>query len=379
MKLRHQDYYEWYINSCNRCKTCIVGEEGDGNVCPSVDLYEMFNYSGGGKAHLALAAIENRIKNWEDIVPSLFSCTFCGACYSLCPVTIDLYNLIIDLREVVYEKSLIPPQLKNLSENLLKKENPYGKKKKFIPPDGVKIFPKEKARTLFFTGCQARTEKGAYESAKAALEILAEAGVDVMIMKDEPCCGSPVLEAGDYKTFYKHSKKVIQELKNTGAEEIVIHCPHGYSAFLLSYELPDDFPEIYLFADYVSNLVEEGKLSFSSPTESFTFHDPCRVSHYLDESSIFTHLFEKIPNPQFKHIEREGKESYCCGNPFITPYTDKKLYNFTRNHRIEDINRSNAEILVTACPGCNYSLRSDDFVTMDLPIFLKSIIKEGGK
>ncbi len=376
MKLRHQDYYEWYINSCNRCKTCIVGEEGDGDVCPSVDLYEMFNYSGGGKSHLALAAIENRIKNWGEIPESLFSCTFCGACYSLCPVTIDLYNLIIDLREIVNQKGHTPPKLNKFSENLKKKDNPYGRKKKFIPPEGVKIFPRDSGTTLFFTGCQARINDPAYQSAKAALEILMQAGVDIMVMQEEPCCGSPVLEAGDYRTFKENSRKVIREIMQTGAEEIVIHCPHGYSTFLLSYDLPQDFPEIYLFADYVNNLIEEGRLTIESPSDSYSFQDPCRISHYLDESDIFSNLFANIGDSNFSPLPLSGKNSYCCGNPYITPYTDKKLFTFTREKRIDQIREQKSNILVTSCPGCQYALSDESFITVDLPIFLKDHIKQ---
>ena len=378
MKLRHQDYYEWYINSCNRCKTCIVGEDGDGNVCPSVDLYEMFNYSGGGKSHLALAAIENRIKKWDDVVDSLYSCTFCGACYALCPVTIDLYNLILDLREITFQRDLAPTRVKKFSENLRKKNNPYGKKKKFIPPEGVKIYPNEKGKTLFFTGCQARMNDPAYQSAKAALEVLLEAGVDVIIMKDEPCCGSPVLEAGDYRTFREHAKKVVREISKTGAEEIVIHCPHGYSTFLLSYDLPEDFPEVFLFASYVNNLIEDGKLRLNKPEDTFTFHDPCRISHYLDESDTFYQLLQDTGDSNFIKLSNSGKNSYCCGNPFVTPYVDKKLYNFTREKRISEINRQNAKMVVTACPGCQYALSDDSSVTIDLPIFIRNLIKQGG-
>ncbi|GEM_PF-4860406 len=376
MKLRHQDYYEWYIQSCNRCKTCIVGEEGDGDICPSVDLYKMFNFSGGGKSHIALAAIENRIRNWEDIEKSLYSCTFCGACYAACPVTIDLYNLIIDLREVLYDKGRTPPKLKKLGENLLSKDNPYGRKKKFIPPEGVKIYPSEKGKTLFFTGCQARMYEEASSSAKAALEILLEAGTDVMIMKDEPCCGSPVLEAGDYKSFTKNARKVIKEILSTGAEEMVIHCPHGYSTFLLSYELPDNFPEIYLFADYVKKLLDEGKLRFKNPEIRYTFQDPCRISHYMDESDTYYELFEKIDGKSLVKNTLSGKKSYCCGNPFLTPYTDRKLYEFTREKRLNQLSES-AEIIVTACPGCQFSLKEGGAEVIDLPVLLKNLIQGG--
>ncbi len=378
MKLRHQDYYEWYINSCNRCKTCIVGEEGDGNICPSVDLYEMFNFSGGGKSHLALAAIENRIKKWDEIVDSTYSCTFCGGCYTLCPVTIDLYNLILDLREVIFQKGYTPTKLKKFSENIKKKDNPYGKKKRFIPPEGVKIYPKDKGKTLFFTGCQARMNDLAYQSTKAALEILLDAGVDVMILKDEPCCGSPVLEAGDYRTFKEQSRKVIKEIMKTGAEEIIIHCPHGYSTFLLSYDLPEDFPEIFLFASYINNLVDEGRIQLDVSVDSFTFQDPCRISHYLDESENFNQLLEQMGNEKFIKLPSSEKNSYCCGNPFITPYSDPNLYEFTRNKRLEEIKAQPVKILVTACPGCQYALSDDSNVTIDLPIFLKSHIKQGG-
>ncbi len=375
MKLRHQDNYEWYINSCNRCKTCVHGPEGDESVCPSVDLYEMFTYSGGGKAHLALAAIEERIKKWEDIADPVYSCTFCGACYSLCPVTIDLYDLILDLREIVFNKGYTPASLKKLSENLKKKDNPYGKKKKFIPPEGVKIYPGEKGSTLFFTGCQARTNRDAYESAKAVLKILLKAGVDVIILKDEPCCGSPVLETGDYKTFKTQAHKVIKTIKETGAEEVVIHCPHGYSTFLFSYDLPEDFPEIYLFADYVKMLIEDNKIKFKKFRDKFTFHDPCRISHYTDESDIFRELFSYTGKDKLKELPRHGKESYCCGNPFITPYSDKKLYEFTTSERKNEIINSGNEILVTACPGCNQALKDDSYTTIDLPLFLLNLIK----
>jgi len=376
MKMRHIDYYEWYINSCNRCQTCILGEDGSGAFCPAVDEYGLFSFSGGGKSRLGLTIIGNQIKNYAEIVPLAYECTFCGFCAAACPVTIDLYNLITDIREVIHKKDLAPDSAKKIINNIVEKDSLSGKKKTFTPPKGVKILPEEKAEVLFFTGCQARTDKDAKESANAALEILLKAGIDVGILKDEPCCGSPLLETGDYKDFKQQERKVKKAIKESKVSEIIIHCPHGYSTFLLSYDLSDDFPEIYLFTDYLNNLLEDDLIKLkNSGKDNFTFQDPCRVSHYLDESDTYRTLFSKLSKNNLVEIERHGKESYCCGNPYTTKEIDNKLYKNTQKIRKNEIKETGAKTLVTACPGCNHSLKDKNFNTVDLPVFINKLIK----
>lgn len=104
--------------SCIKCGSCLY-------YCPLWNVVGGFfssegPYMGGFGTPWTLFT-----KGLEAGVLQAFSCTLCGRCKDACPMGIDIPKLILKVRELAFKKGLIPPQLKVMVENIMKRGTPY--------------------------------------------------------------------------------------------------------------------------------------------------------------------------------------------------------------------------------------------------------------
>ena len=81
---------------------------------------------------------------------------------------------------------------------------------------------REAHRVACFVGCASNLIYP--ESARAAVEALARAGVEVVIPKSQGCCGAPVFSAGDFVTAREMASRNIESLRACGADAVVTAC-----------------------------------------------------------------------------------------------------------------------------------------------------------
>jgi len=113
--LNDQDFRE--ILTCLKCGACLM-------ECPMWNVvagyYGEHVYMGGFGT--ILTAFTN---GFEAAVPQAFTCTLCGKCKDLCPMGIDVPEMIRKLRQRIIEKGIAKPHEK-LESNARRTFNPYG-------------------------------------------------------------------------------------------------------------------------------------------------------------------------------------------------------------------------------------------------------------
>ena len=110
-----------------------------------------------------------------EVITVLFNCLLCGKCQQVCPVHIELNNLRITQRiESTHEY--------NSSYDYLKETK------------------SQKADVVYFAGCMTHLTPGIK---KSMIEIMDKSGVNYWFMDEDkaPCCGRPLMQAGQYNSY----------------------------------------------------------------------------------------------------------------------------------------------------------------------------------
>jgi len=381
---------------CSECKWIPLAKINDwrfAHQCPSISRYNFHAYSGGGRLIMGLAVLEGRYDYTENFLDILYKCTMCGACEVSCKCNKDMENMPIaqELRIKAVEDGELIPQQMVVIDSLRKEDNTMLAKKENRGnwADGLKVknITQEKAEVYFHAGCRYSFDEELWPEARAAVNILVTAGVDVGIAgKDETCCGCRVYEMGYLGEATKYAENNEDMLKNAGVKTIVTSCADCYQGFKVLYGKLDKLRnvEVLHITEYIERLLQEGKLELKKKVPlKVTYHDPCHLGRLAEpyvpwdgeEKKVFKQMYiydppkpwrkgtygvydtprnviRAVPGVELKEMTRIREYAWCCGagGGVIDTYPDFAAW--TAKERIEEAKSTEAEALVTACPWC---------------------------
>lgn len=377
---------------CIRCGSCA-------NICPAYEMVGGHVYGDRyiGSIGLILTALYQGDEAAKDI---LKMCIGCRACSFNCPSGIDLQSLISDLKLVVGKKYGINPikkkvfkslvakpdrmkSLLNLGANfqfpltkinksnqekiistvpMLPKEMDFRKfpalasktfSKRFFK-DGYNQFSSER-KVFFYPGCA--IEYFYPEMGLAMVNLLQKSGIQVDIPNKAACCGIPAIASGDpenAKTMIFNTLDSLDAVE--GYEALLVLCPTCGGAIKHEFlDFSKEDPDRYKKASQLGNMVtpigkylEQNNLRFRvKGQQKVTYHTPCHDSRSLDYSaesflsSVLGNQFIPLPD-----------SNVCCGFGGTYSLDFANISNGILNKKIEKIEQTEANILVTDCPGC---------------------------
>jgi len=357
MPLSRDNDYAMYLYTCNRCRSCAVEPSDEHRaVCPSYSLFGYFAYSGGGRGYVAQGIIEGKVKPSEEAAEVAMNCLMCGACMSACPPGFDINNFIRDLRDhLVSADCYVNDVHREILDNMLKAGNPWGKeiKKADLPEftGGQEI--------LVWRGCEERMDKKLMTSVRAILDA---AGVSWGVIGDEPCCGAPLLDLGDRAGFEAQAMRVIETLEKSGAERVLILCPHCAAAMAVDYamDVGDLEAEPVTLPMFLAELIGEEKLQLSGgPEMTVTYHDPCRLARWLEDTDSAREVIGAMDGLELVEMERTEEWSWCCGAGVWSDSITPDLSSFAARERTKEARATGADTVITACSYCARTLQKN--------------------
>ncbi|MCK4721925.1 MAG: (Fe-S)-binding protein, partial [Dehalococcoidia bacterium] len=247
------------------------------------------------------------------------------------------------------------------------------------PPTGVET----KMRVGYFMGCM--TDFVLSDVGKHIIDFLCKNGVEVIVPKEQGCCGAPVyLGAGDFDTGRKLADNNVKAF--AGVDYVISSCATGASAMKDYAKFLADTPErqeaYAKFADKLKDITEFLVDVLKLPASAYraapevkgkkvTWHDPCHLNRYLGITEQPRQIIKSIPDVEYIEMVRAD---WCCGmgGAFSLHYYDlsKKI----ANKKLETIKDTEADILVTDCPGCMTQL-IDNTVRNKIPIKIMHIME----
>jgi L-lactate dehydrogenase complex protein LldE len=189
------------------------------------------------------------------------------------------------------------------------------------------------------------------EAVADAERLLRAAGHDVVFPEGQTCCGQPAFNAGHRRA----AARVAAQFTRAFSRELPVVCPSGSCATMVARFLPEllhvEPYEVYELSTFLSanpsnNLLLEGRL--------VAYHDSC---HLLRELGVSEQPRELLAAAGAEVVELD-RPDLCCGFGGTFSVRQPEVSVAMADDKLGDAQRSGAEALVTADPGCLVHLRA---------------------
>lgn len=295
----------------------------------------------------------------ERSVDNIYHCTLCRRCTEFCVTHQELWDIIETARADIVNSGKAPQSVLQGDKNLEEVKNPFGYafEEWFANLDLSKSKEEKDAEVLLFVGCTAAYKRP--EIANAILKIFDVAGVNYAVMNGEEwCCGRSAYNLGLRDRARKLAKHNAKAIEATGIKTIVTICPDCTKALKFDYKkwgISLDV-EVLHYVEFINQLLNEKKLKVQKPLDkTVTYFDPCILGRHLRIFDIPRNLLKQIPRLNLVEMHWNKGEALCCGSGIFSlthPETAVRL----GQEVISEANRTNAELLITACPFCKENL-----------------------
>ena len=384
---------------CVRCGICQ-------SVCPVFAELKKEPAVARGKVSLIRKLLSGETDYSPKLSTYLLQCLGCGACSENCPNGVTADELILGARALmVDEKGLSLPKrlilrrilksvyllpvllktgvlLQGLALKKVPKESglhvrfslPYLDKDRFIPPIARPFFldryPSEIGkqgageRIGLFPGCSINFLFPSI--GESTVRLLTRNGFGAALPKDHACCGLPAYGSGDTETARALARRNIEAFQHMDLKRILVPCASCYYFLKAGYLklFPGD-KEVETF----SRKIVEPSVFFSKeiafprqsdrPTDQkkkirVTYHDPCHLRRGMKIYREPRALLRSMPEIELVEMKEPNR---CCGmgGSFNLIYYD--LSKEILQHKLDDIESTRADAVVTSCMGCLIQLK----------------------
>ena len=214
----------------------------------------------------------------------------------------------------------------------------------------------EKPDILFWVGSAGSFDDRAKKITRAFVKILNRANVKFAVLgEEESSSGDAAKRAGNEFLFQMQALMNIEILNSYEVKNIVTTCPHAYNTLKNEYSDLGGKYDVLHHTEYISNLLDEQKLSLSSSLDykKLTYHDPCYLGRANDIYDAPRKLIDSL-NIEFTEMPRNKRKSFCCGAGGAQMFKESENGEFEINIvRTEEALKTNANVIATSCPFCN--------------------------
>lgn len=389
------------IYHCIKCGLCIAH-------CPVYKELLREEATPRGKVQLSRHLSEGSLELAEEVKEAFFStCLLCGSCAANCPSGVHGDHLFsgvrwravqrygIDWRKKVMFQLLANRWLMSASATMGRwarsafggpwiegKLNAGALNVARIPAFNAKPFSQTvpevvrpqgevKARVLYFHGCATNYLYGAI--GEAVVDVLSKMGVEVIIPKEQSCCGLPIFMSGERGMSLQVIRDTLKLFARGDVDAVVVDCATCGAALKNEYVhllkdlsqlgeavreeeikaaelLSGKLADITVFIDSHKDLLPAMK---EARKVRVTYHDPCHLVKGQKISAQPRNLLKAIPGVEY--VELPGAND-CCGGggSFQVEHAETSLKITKR--KVDNIMGTGAAVLATCCPGCNLTI-----------------------
>ncbi|MFA4958042.1 MAG: heterodisulfide reductase-related iron-sulfur binding cluster [Candidatus Methanoperedens sp.] len=291
----------------------------------------------------------------------LWSCTTCGACMEVCPVSIEHIPKIVDMRRNLVEMNAkVPDELLPFFESTEQRSNPWG----IVPADrikwatdiNVKPFETGKTEYLFYVGCFGAFDARSRRISLAISKILDAGGISWGILgKDELCCGDSMRRLGNEFVFDRMTKDNIKIFTDKGIKKIITQCPHCYNTLKNDYRQYGLELEVIHHTELINNLIKSAKLTLNvneADLGNVVFHDSCYLGRYNGIYDAPREVIASVTGRAPTEMERCLEKSFCCGAGGGRMWMEESTGTKINVVRVEEALKKEPRTICVSCPYC---------------------------
>ncbi|AKP47409.1 (Fe-S)-binding protein [Bacillus smithii] len=396
-QLKEEFLYE-KTNRCVQCGYCLP-------VCPTYVTMRKETHSPRGRIHLIKMVGEGKITDLSALEQPLDLCLGCRACETACPTGVEYGSILEAARAAMAKRKKLSVPARLLRKALLNKAIPnrhmmkwsgnafwfYEKSgmrkvvrksgvlkklpyhldefEKIIPQtvspserkqDFVKIKSKgeKKATVAFFTGCI--MDSMFHRINRLSVQLLAEAGCDVIVVPNQTCCGALHAHSGELEEAKRLAKQNIAAFEQEEVD-FIVHNAGGCGAMLYEYDhLLADEKE---WADKASTfsakirdisqvLIACGglpNLKARKEEERVTYQPSC---HMTNVQKVIQEPIDLLKSVSGVHFIEMNQADMCCGSAGIYNIIHFDASMSILDEKMKNMKASDASVIITTNPGC---------------------------
>lgn len=386
-----QDKY----SACVHCGMCL-------EACPTYQEEKLEAHSPRGRVYLIKSVAEGKLELNDIFKEPVFTCLDCRACETACPTGVQVGSLIEKARGQLYNASPAKGWKGAMSRFLLKGVFPYNNRLRLlgttirlyqktglqtitrrlkilkvlpkhlqemeaalpaIPkasviasyPDVLPAIGEKRARVAILTGCIMDVMFS--DINESTIRVLQRNGCEVVIPKNQGCCGALQVHAGDRDTAKKLARRNIDAFLSSEIDAVIVNAA-GCGATLKEYEeLLESDPDYDGKAEIFSGKIKDvsqflAELGFIRPRGqldvTITYHDACHLAHAQGVRSEPRQLLAAIPGVKMVDLPESDR---CCGSAGIYNITHPDMAGALLDRKMNDIPQG-CDMVAMGNPGC---------------------------
>ena len=378
--------------TCIHCGLCL-------GSCPTYLETGDENDSPRGRIYLMRAVQEARLPLGDTAVRHIDLCLGCRACEAVCPSGVLYGELLEHTRdhfEKHYPRSFFQTLLRRFA---IEKVFPYSKRLKWallpariiravgienwLPKCGreaLSLIPEKmtlvhlpeispatgtpRGRVGFISGCVMSVMFG--ETNAASVRLLNRAGYEVVIPRDQGCCGALFAHTGNLEAARACARRNIEAFEKEKLDGIIINAA-GCGSTLKEYggllhEEPGWIERGKSFSSKVKDLTEwlaasSSAFGFRTPDSGprVTYHDACHLAHAQRITKQPRALVKAVAGKNFIELP---ESDVCCGSAGTFNLTEPEMAERLQKRKVENILQTGAGVVVTSNPGCQLQIQA---------------------
>jgi glycolate oxidase iron-sulfur subunit len=388
------------VNACVHCGFCLP-------TCPTYALWGEEMDSPRGRIYLMKLGLEGKVALDSTFVHHMDNCLGCMACMTACPSGVK-YDKLIEatraqiernfarpvtdgiLRRMLFDLFPRPDRLRRLLwpmriyqrsglQSLLRQSGifkllpkSFGVMEGLMPvlpetngaalPEHLPAQGERRLRVGLLLGC---VQSVFFPDVNAATaRVLAAEGCEVVIPKDQCCCGALMIHAGEEQAALDYARRTIDAFERAQVDQVVINAAGcGSNMKEYGYLLREDSKyadRAKAFSAKCRDISEvlaelEPRAARHPIPLKVAYHDSCHLQHAQSVRSQPRAVLGKIPGLQ---ILEPAEAALCCGSAgiynLVRPEPAKEL----GQRKVRNLLATTPDIVATGNPGCLLQLRT---------------------
>jgi len=295
---------------------------------PFAFFYRLFN--------LKKKVTVEQLEEWQELLYD--SCTMCGRCSLVCPMSIDIATLVGQARHGMFKAGLVPHELHAVATEI--------------------FFDEEKADILV---TMSSIEIMKYpNSIGATARILNALGESWTFRSDGYEATNFGMMSGNVE-WQKHSTmKLIDAAIACGARLVLLpECGHAYGALrwqgaaMYGKALPFKVQHI---SEYLADVISSGRLKVKKTDQTVTFHDPCQVSRRGGATQAPRTVMSAL-GVDLHEMTPAADDNWCCGGGggVVTIHRADELRYKVFELKMDQVEKTGADTVLSTCSNCRQS------------------------
>ncbi|WP_299878370.1 (Fe-S)-binding protein [uncultured Cocleimonas sp.] len=385
---------ESFFSSCVNCGICAESclfytETKDPRYTPiykTEPLRKLWKqeYSFWGKFSSKLGFTktfkESDLADWEELVYD--GCSMCGRCSMVCPMGIDIADIIARVKQGLSAAGYTPQDLVGAANRTLEFGSPMGNilpalkaHIKHIEADTGLTVPFDIEGADYMVTISANEVVTFPEYIGAITRIFAHANVSWTISSEAFEATNSGLQMGNNTIATELVGRIVAAAEKLKVKNVVSpECGHAYAA--IRWNGPNYLGKKYTFGvvhilELLDELYRSGRIKTSGmETSRMTFHDPCQIVRRGGVAAQPRELLASVAS-DVTEMSDHGRMNWCCGGGGGVSANERaeELRIQVFNRKKSQLDEIKVETMVTACSNCRTVLEDGlDANDMDMEV-----------